>query len=175
MDSNQLSRGSPRGPVEPRGFFTGVKILPIIVGAVVDYVATFVVVMAYLIIYYVKEPLESGGLPEEVIERAFKEMVSSQEGLVALLVIGALCTVLGGYVAGRLAKAQEVKHGALVGAVSLVLGALQSGMVGEETPIPQWVQLLGYILAIPAGALGGWLAAIRPRAPLFGAAKNRGP
>ena len=174
MVPNQLSLESGRGPVEPRGFFTGVKIWPVAVGAIVDYLATFVVVMAYLIMYYVKEPLESGGLPEDVIDRAFREMVSSQEGLVALLVIGALCTVLGGYVAGRLAKAEEVKHGALVGAVSLVLGALQSGMVGEETPIPQWVQLLGYILAIPSGALGGWLAKVRPQAPLFGATKNGG-
>ena len=145
-------------PIEPRGFFTGVKIRPIIVGAVVDYVATFVLVMLYLILYYVKEPFEKGGLPEEAIEKALNEMLSSQEGLVALIVIGAFCTALGGYLAARLAKADEVKHGALVGAVSLIVGVLQTAMTGEASPVPYFYQLLGYVLAIPAGALGGSFA-----------------
>lgn len=158
MNLTQQPQGSVPRPTEPRGFFTGVQIRPIIIGAVVDYVATSVLVMLYVIVYYVKDPLERGGMPEEAIEKALQEMISSQEGLLALIVIGAFCTALGGYVAGRLAKAEEVKHGALVGAVSLILGALQSGMVGEGSPVPYWHQLLGYILAIPVGALGGFLA-----------------
>src|SRR2546425_10222813 len=86
-------------PIEPRGFFTGVKIRPIIVGAVLDYAATYVFIMLYLILYYIKGPWEKGGLPEEAIEKALKEMLSSQEGLLAILVIGAFCTALGGYIA----------------------------------------------------------------------------
>ncbi len=158
MNLNQQPQGPLPVPTGPRGFFTGVQIRPIIIGAVVDYVATYVLVMLYAIVYYVKDPLEKGGLPEEAIEKALQEMISSQEGLLALLVIGAVCTALGGYVAGRLAKADPVKHGALVGAVSLIVGALQSGMAGEGSLVPDWHLFLGYILAIPAGALGGSLA-----------------
>ena len=158
MDLNQRPRGSAPRPIEPPGFFTGLKIRPIIIGAVVDYVATYLLVMLYVIVYYVKDPLEKGGLPEEAIEKALQQMIASQEGLLALLVIGALCTALGGYIAGRLAKADAVKHGALVGAVSLIVGALQSGMAGEASLVPDWHLFLGYILAIPAGALGGFFA-----------------
>ena len=158
MQLNQQPQGSTPRPIEPRGFFTGVKIRPIIIGAVVDYVATYALITLYLILVYMKEPLEKGGVPAEALQEALKEMLSSQEGLLDLLIIGALCTVLGGYVAGRLAKAEEIKHGALVGAVSLIIGLLQTGMAGEASPVPYWHELLGYILAIPAGALGGSLA-----------------
>ena len=115
MNLNQQPQGPAPRPTEPRGFFTGVGIRPVIIGAVVDYVATYLLVMLYLIVYYVKDPLEKGGLPEEAIERALEQMIASQEGLLALIVIGGLCTALGGYVAGRLARAEEVKHGALGG------------------------------------------------------------
>ena len=115
MNLNQQPQGPAPRPTAPRGFFTGVGIRPIIIGAVVDYVATYLLVMLYVIVYYVKDPLEKGGLPEEAIEKALQQMIASQEGLLALIVIGAFCTALGGYVAGRLAKTDAVKHGALGG------------------------------------------------------------
>lgn len=158
MDLNQRPRGSVPRPIEPPGFFTGLKIRPIVIGAVVDYVATYVLITLYLIVFYLKEPLKNGALSGEALQQALEQMISSQEGLLALLVIGALCTVLGGYIAGRLAKAEEVKHGALVGAVSLIVGVLQTGMAGEASPVPYWHELLGYLLAIPVGALGGSFA-----------------
>lgn len=158
MDLNQRPRGSVPRPIEPPGFFTGLKIRPIVIGAVVDYVATYVLITLYLIVFYLKEPLKNGALSGEALQQALEQMISSQEGLLALLVIGALCTVLGGYIAGRLAKAEEVKHGALVGAVSLIVGVLQTGMAGEASPVPYWHELLGYLLAIPVGALGGFFA-----------------
>ncbi len=158
MNLNQQPQGSIPRPIEPRGFFTGVKIRPIVIGAVVDYVATYALITLYLIVVYMKEPLEKGGLPAEALQEALKEMLSSQEGLLALLVIGALCTILGGYLAGRIARTEEVKHGAFVGAVSLIVGVLQTGMAGEASPVPYWYELLGYVLAIPAGALGGSFA-----------------
>jgi len=158
MKLNQQPQGSIPRPIEPRGFFTGLKIRPIIIGAAVDYVATYAVITLYLIVVYMKEPLETGGVPAEALQEALKEMISSQEGLLDLLIIGALCTVLGGYLAGRVARAEEIKHGALVGAVALIVGVLQTGMAGEASPVPYWHELLGYVLAIPAGALGGSFA-----------------
>ena len=158
MNLNQQPQGSIPRPIEPRGFFTGVKIRPIIIGAVVDYVATYALITLYLILVYMKEPLEKGGVPAEALQEALKEMLSSQEGLLDLLIIGALCTILGGYIAGWIAGTEEIKHGALVGAVSLIIGILQTGMAGEVSAVPYWHELLGYLLAIPAGALGGFFA-----------------
>jgi hypothetical protein len=156
--------------MQPRAFFTGVKVRPIIVGAVVDYFATYLLIMLYIMVYYLKAP----GLSEEAIDRALKEMLSSEEGLLTLIIIGAFCTALGGYIAARLAKVEEVRHGALVGAASLIIGVLQTAMAGEEIPVPRSYELLGYLLAIPAGALGGYFAQ-RPVRPSISVSGSEGP
>ena len=69
--------------------------------------------------------------------------------------------------------AERVKHGALVGAVSLVVGVLQTGIAGEGSPVPYWYELLGYVLAIPAGALGGSFAQGRAKLSIPGSSKER--
>lgn len=148
---------APR-PIGPTGFFTGVKLWPVIAGVVSDYVATYVLGMAYLIVVYQKEFSEGGRTFEQALERALDQMLSSPEGLLALGIIGAIGTALGGYVAARLARAHEVKHGALVGVVSLILGALQASMAAQPISLPYWYELLAYIVAVPAGALGGYFA-----------------
>jgi len=158
MEAHDQRQEPIPSPIGPRGFFAGVKIRPIVVGAVVDYLATYLLIMLYILAYYVKDPLEKGGVPEEAIEKALKEMLSSQEGLLALIIIGAFCTALGGYVAGWLAKVEEVKHGALVGAASLVLGVLEALVAGQGSSLPPQYEFLAYLIAVPAGALGGYFA-----------------
>jgi hypothetical protein len=50
-----------------------------------------------------------------------------------------------------------MKHGAMVGIGSIILGLLlQSGR--SEREIPDWFMALSLVAAIPAGALGGFLA-----------------
>lgn len=153
---------APR-PIEPAGFFTGVKLRPVIAGVIVDYVATYVIDMTYLFVFYQKEFSEGGRTFEEALEKALDQMLSSPEGLLALGIIGAIGTALGGYVAGRLARADEVKHGALVGVVSLILGVLHASMAGQPISLPYWYELLAYIIAVPAGALGGYFSSSSPR------------
>ena len=148
---------APR-PIGPAGFFTGVKLRPVIAGVIVDYVATYVLGMVYLIVFYQKEFSEGVRTFEEAVEKALDQMLSSPESFLALGIIGAVGTALGGYVAGRLAQAHEVKHGALVGLVSLILGVLQTSVTGQPIPLPYWYELLAYIIAVPAGALGGYFA-----------------
>ena len=152
---------APR-PIGPAGFFTGVKLRPVIAGVIVDYVATYVLGMVYLIVFYQKEFSKGGRTFEEAVEKALDQMLSSPEGLLALGIIGAVGTALGGYVAGRLARAHEVKHGALVGLVSLILGVLQTSVTGQPIPLPYWYELLAYIIAVPAGALGGYFSRSSP-------------
>jgi putative membrane protein (TIGR04086 family) len=143
-------------PIHPKGFFSGIQILPIVAGAVVDYIATFVGAVLYMGFFYMGDPEKSAG-SEKAAEQAFQEMLAAPEGLLTMFLIGILGTVLGGYVAGRLAKNEEIKHGALVGAVGIILGLVQSSMTATSA-VPPWYEFLGYVLMIPAGALGGSIA-----------------
>ena len=69
-----------------------------------------------------------------------------------------IASVLGGFVAGRLAKALEIKHGAAVGVGSMIVSTLEQALAENSTPLPEWFVLISYLAAIPAGALGGYLA-----------------
>jgi hypothetical protein len=145
---------TPPPPIEPVGFFTGVEIRPIIIGVVVDYVATLAAMYAYVFIYLSKRLAEQGEVSEEAIYR----FLLSDEGLLIGFAIGTLCTVLGGYMAGSRASRLEIKHGALVGFGSLVVSFIEQYYAGETMPIPEWYRLLGYLAIIPAGAVGGYIA-----------------
>ena len=154
MDSNPQRPENMPPPIEPVGIFTGVQVRPIIAGVIVDYIATFLAGIVYLTIFFGQEMIEQGDLTEEAI----REILTSPEHLVILGVVGALCTVLGGYVAGRIAKDIEIKHGAMVGLGSLVLVTLEGVMSGTSVTYPLWFEVLGYVIAVPAGAVGGYIA-----------------
>lgn len=136
--------------MEPVGVLTGVHLWPIIAGVVVDYVTTFLLGIIYLIV----QGLKNGDLSEEAI----KKILTSPESLIILGIIGTLCTILGGYIAGRLAKDAEVKHATLVGIASLVLATLEANILGEGASFPPWYETAGYLITVPAAALGGYFA-----------------
>ena len=144
---------SPPPPIEPAGFFTGVQIWPVILGVVVDTVATLVLSTAYFM-FYVSEGLSE---KEGAMEDAFSAYWSSSEGLLASLVIGTLGTMIGGFYAAHKAGALQIKHGALVGAGAILLG-LAFSAAGTESQLPDWFMAVAYGAAIPAGAIGGYLA-----------------
>lgn len=154
MNSNPQRPENIPPPVEPVGIFSGVQVRPIIAGVVVDYVATLLAGIVYLSIFFGKEITEQGDLSEEAIN----EILTSPEHLLILGVVGTLCTALGGYIAGRMAKDFEIKHGALVGLGSLILVTLEQTMAGQSASYPLWFEILGYLIAVPAGALGGYVA-----------------
>ena len=51
-----------------------------------------------------------------------------------------------------------MKHGALVGIGSILLGLILQGSASDETALPEWFMALSFAAAIPAGALGGFFA-----------------
>lgn len=147
---------SPPSPIEPTGFFTGVQVRPIIVGVVVDYIATYAAMYAYFFIYLAHELSKQG----EVTEEQITNYMTSPEGLMIGFAIGAIGTALGGFVAAFKAGKLEIKHGALVGFCSLILSFIEQSLHEETLPLPQWFRLLSVIAIIPAGALGGFAAAL---------------
>lgn len=145
---------TPPAPIEPTGFFTGIKFRPIIAGIVVDTIATIVLVTAYYALVVAKELPAPGGTQSD---DAFAQYWSSSEGLMASLLLGSLGTLIGGFYAAYKAGTLEMKHGAMVGVGSIVLGLLlQSG--SAERQVPDWFMAVSFAAAIPAGALGGFLA-----------------
>ena len=152
MQYNPRTPGSPP-PIEPTGFFTGIQIRPIILGVVVDTVATLVLSTFYFMFYAAKDLNEKGGAAED----AFAAYWTSSEGLIASLIIGSLGTFIGGFYAAHKAGTLHMKHGALVGVGAIILGLVFSAG-GTETDLPEWFLALAYAAAIPAGALGGFFA-----------------
>jgi hypothetical protein len=144
---------TPPSPIEPTGFFTGIQFRPIIGGVIVDTIATYALVYLYSWFFIAKELAEQG----EAIEDAFTRYWNSGDGLVVSLLLGSLGTVIGGFYAGYKAGTLEMKHGALVGIGSIILGLVMqaAGMLGES---PEWFMALSFAAAVPAGALGGFFA-----------------
>ena len=154
MDHNPIPTSTPPSPVEPTGFFTGIQILPIIVGVVVDYIATYAAMYAYFFVYLANELGKRGKVSPEVIT----EYMLSEEGLMIGFVIGALGTALGGFVAARRVGKLEIKHGAFVGLGSLILSAIEQAMQEDPVVLPEWFRFISVLSIIPAGALGGYVA-----------------
>lgn len=72
--------------------------------------------------------------------------------LIPGLIIGVGFTVLGGFVAGRVSKNNEVMHGGVVGFITIFFGLL------FWTVVPRWYFIISLIGNVPFGMLGGRLA-----------------
>src|SRR5574341_363407 len=154
MDYQSRPTGAPPSPVEPTGFFTGIQILPIIAGVVVDFIASEIGRYAYFFVYLPQELAKQGAVSPEVIDA----YMLTDEGLMISFVIGTLGTVLGGFIAARRAGKFEIKHGAFVGLGSLIVSAILEAASEEPVSIPEWFRFISVLSIIPAGALGGFVA-----------------
>ena len=127
--------------------------LAIVIGISVDVLASFAAVLGL----FAHMVIMSGGdgLPsDEAMARWFANPLY----LAAEFVIATLPTVLSGYVAGRVAKRDQVRHAAWVGVVMLlVYGSLT--LVPMEGPSePVWFDVLSHAATSPAAMLGRWLS-----------------
>jgi putative membrane protein (TIGR04086 family) len=152
MQHAQPTETPPR--IEPTGFFTGVKVVPVVIGVVADVVVTYLLIWAFVVGYVARQ----AGDDEEMNQDAIEEYMQGMEGLAAALVIGFLGTATGGFIAARRAGTLHVKHGAFVGVGSLIFSFFQ--LVLQEAPAqtPEWFTFVSVLGIIPAGALGGYVA-----------------
>ena len=127
----------------------GIRTRAVIVGVIVDWLATDIARIAYVMVF-MRESIEKYGgfenIPDEVL---------LLEPPLAL--IGILGTTLGGYVAGRMARGRHVLHGAVVAVVSNLLSFALILAIDGRILLYGW-QILLLVLIIPAGAFGGYLA-----------------
>ncbi len=101
------------------------------------------------------------GLSPETPDSRFEELLADPGFLVAVTLNGLFFTALGGWVAGRLARGDELRHGVIVGILSLVFAAVLAATAGDGPQAAWWVDAIGYLLTVPAAAAGGWLAGHR--------------
>ncbi len=74
-------------------------------------------------------------------------------GLLLMLILGLGFTVVGGYVAGRTARQEEILHGTSVAGLGIVLGLFL-----RDPGLPLWYEAVSFAAMIPAGMAGGYLA-----------------
>ena len=175
MFGDELMQHDPRqsnfahSPIEPAGFFTGIQFRPIMAGVILDTIATIVLVTAYYSLFVAKDFAGQNGMAED----AFAEYWNSSDGLMTSLLLGSVGTLIGGFYAAYKAGTLEMKHGALVGIGSIILGLIFQAM-GSERDMPDWFMALSLVAAIPAGALGGFLAEMFRNATGGGRASRAG-
>lgn len=119
-------------------------------GALADIAAT---VLGSLVLFSILGSImvSQGADPEQLDA----DLMASDVTMLLGLVLGLLCTVLGGYVAARVANQREYYHALLTGIVVLVLGELMLSVSPDSTTLA--MRIVHDLLVVPAALLGGHL------------------
>ena len=119
----------------------------VILGFLVDFVGTFVVMAIIGGIAGFVYAMNDGDIS------AFEESIYSNTLLMLFTVLlGSGFTVLGGYIAGRVARESLLFNASLVGVAGIAIGVFFWG------DAPLWYDMTGFLLAVPAACLGGLIA-----------------
>jgi hypothetical protein len=152
-----MNETGPPPPIQPSGMFDDIRPSAVLLGVLVDTAATVLGSLVLLTTFMSRDGREPS---DEVLE----ELSAMPEFLLASLIVGLMCTVLGGYVGARRANRAHVRHGAWVAVGSALFGLAQFAVAAPQAPTPPlWFDLVGFSLMIPAGAAGGLLARVASR------------
>jgi hypothetical protein len=134
-----------------------ISIKAVIAGAVVDNTVTF----------FIMNLLAAALLSTGITEDEFMARMKSTNGMLLGLILGPGCTVLGAYIAGRIAQRAERLHGAVVAVLGMAVG-----LIFRDSGTPVWFDIAGFVLMLPAGVYGGYLAEARRKAQEGGGGKK---
>lgn len=140
-----------------------VSIKGVLVGGIVDVVGTVVLGMPFAVFaiardFFVHVPADRTG---HAIQPAAKGAIGLYIGL---LLVGMLCSVIGGFVAARLARHDELLNGAL-SAFLCVSQGIYSLASGKDSH-PLLLQVLMFVSSPALGLLGGYLRLKQTRAQI---------
>lgn len=151
----------PSAPVRDRDpERTGATWKAVLFGVTTDLFGTTIAGMLLLVLF--SGMLVAQGQAPEDISRT---LLQSNQYLLLSLVVGLSFTMLGGYVAARVANHLEYRHGLIVGVIVLIIGEIM--VSGDPTGMPLSVRVIGDLLVVPAALLGAHLrraAKLRARA-----------
>jgi hypothetical protein len=98
-------------------------------------------------------------LSQEEIRRAYQVLMQDVRYLALGLLLGTASTVLGGYLAARLARTMPYYNALAFGVLGILISMIGSG------DLPTWVKIVGLGLSLPAAVLGGHIAKLRASKP----------
>lgn len=96
--------------------------------------------------------LATQGTPTDNLDEAMMEASHSGAFLLVSVAAGLALTVLGGYVAARMAREHEAFHAGMVGVIATAFGLLFFGQA------PIWIDAANLLVVVPAALYGGHLA-----------------
>ncbi len=91
-------------------------------------------------------------MTDEQLRRALAALMQNREYVVLSLILGTASTMLGGYLAARLARTVPFFNALAFGVLGVTLGLLTSG------DLPTWYRVLGIGITIPAALIGAQIA-----------------
>jgi len=103
--------------------------------------------------FFAANSLTSGATQDEILAVA-QVIGQNSDYLLASLLLGTFSTVIGGYIAARIAKNLPLFNAFAVGVVGIAAAIL----LGGQSESPWWFSAFGYISTIPVAIVGGWLA-----------------
>jgi MFS family permease len=131
-----------------------ISVIGVFVGGILDIVATFVTSIPLMAVAFVQLQLMQLPAPERTAA-LMKAMGPGSSYYLLGLALGSACSVLGGYVAARIAKREERLNGAL-SAWLCMLSGFYSWWTGAYAATA--MAHVGYLILSPVmGALGGYL------------------
>lgn len=98
-------------------------------------------------------------LSKEEIQRAYQVLMQDVRYLTLGLLLGTASTVLGGYLAARLARSMPYYNALAFGVFGILISMIGAG------DLPTWVKVVGLGLSVPAAVLGGHIAKLRMSKP----------
>jgi hypothetical protein len=132
-----------------------VSLKGVLVGGITDVGATIILGVPLALIFVVAK-VDFVHMPKDQVQAAVAAAIHGNTFLYAVQVlIGAACSVLGGYVAARIAKHDELLNGALSSFLCIGMGLYS--VVGGKDSSSLPVQLLLLLASPVLGLLGGYL------------------
>lgn len=138
-----------------------INIKAILLGFLTDICGSMVfgLVLALITIISIKN---SAMISQNQIESELVLRLHRPGCLIMSFFIGIGFTILGGFVAGRFAKQSQILHGALVGVLSLLIGASLfipfSIYYPNQVSSPLWYSVISFLLVVPCGIFGGYIS-----------------
>jgi hypothetical protein len=141
----------PSAPVSDRDpERTGATWKAVLFGVTTDLFGTTIAGMVLLVLFS-GMLVAQGQAPEDITPM----LLQSNQYLFLSLLVGLSFTVLGGYVAARVANHLEYRHGLIVGVIVLVIGEIM--VSGDPIGMPLSIRVIGDLLVVPAALLGAHL------------------
>jgi hypothetical protein len=130
-----------------------ISIKGIALGAIATIILDLIVAVVLMIIF--GGHVFKSGMPAQQMAEALTAVARGNDFLIASLILGTLTTVVGGYIAARIAKKEIYLNSGIVGIIGMVLGVFLGGQS------PMWFNAAGFLTTVPAALAGGYLAKLR--------------